>query len=96
MIITNEAGMLFDIRYFHFWNSAKAGMSMKISGLSNQSRNVYESKSLIILFGRARGKVHAMSTATVLVSKPLGSSYGEIGDTRPRHYSLPRENFYKL
>ena len=28
-ILTNEAGMLFDISHFHFWNSVKAGMCMK-------------------------------------------------------------------
>jgi len=29
LILTNEAGMFFDIRHFHFWNSGKAGMFLK-------------------------------------------------------------------
>jgi len=29
LILTNEAGMFFDIRHFHFWNSEKAGMFLK-------------------------------------------------------------------
>ena len=40
--LTNEAGMSFDIRYFHFWNTNKAGMFMKTKMLSTKSRNVID------------------------------------------------------
>jgi len=41
-ILTNEAGMFFDIRYFHFWNTGKAGMFMKTRALITKSRNVID------------------------------------------------------
>ena len=44
LIFTNEAGMLFDIRHFHFWNSRKAGMLLKTRRLSIESRNVIDDK----------------------------------------------------
>jgi len=68
-ILTNEAGMLFDIRYFHFWNSAKARMFMKTNGLFHQSRNIHENRALIVL----RGPAHSAPSA--LMGRPYGCGH---------------------
>jgi len=72
--VTNEAGMLFDIRHFHFWNSAKAGMFMKISSLLAESRNVYEIKLVNCWYPR--------ETVLNRLAEEGGGSY-TTGNSRP-------------
>ena len=76
-IFTNEAGMLFDIRHFHFWNLAKAGIFMKTEGLSRESRNVDENKGLSVL------KPRRQSAATAVIGPAVWRAGINPGQHRP-------------